>query len=119
VQVIAAQQRLADCVFPGAHGGPLGSVDKIWRSVRDAAGLPGLRLHDLRHSFASNIVNAGGSLPIIGALLGHRSSQTTARYAHLADDPVRAVANRTAARIAAAMKGGIAAAEIVPLPKCS
>jgi integrase len=119
VQVIAAQQRLADCVFPGTHGGPLGSVGKIWRSVRDAAGLPALRLHDLRHSFASNIVNAGGSLPIIGALLGHRSSQTTARYAHLADDPVRAVANRTAARIAATMGGGTQRPEVTPRPEHS
>jgi site-specific recombinase XerD len=65
----------------------------VWRRVRGAAGLAEVRLHDLRHSFASNIVNAGGSLPVIGALLGHRSTQTTARYAHLADDPLRDVAN--------------------------
>src|SRR5215472_8533632 len=107
MQVITAQERRAgtDHVFPGAHGGPLGSIGKIWRQVRGAAGLAEVRLHDLRHSFASNIVNAGGSLPVIGALLGHRSTQTTARYAHLADDPLRAAADRTASRIAAAMKG--------------
>jgi integrase len=62
IRVIAEQERLADYVFPGTHGGPLGSVGKIWRGVRDSAGLEGTRLHDLRHSFASNIVNAGGSL---------------------------------------------------------
>jgi len=118
MQVITAQERRAgtDHVFPGAHGGPLGSIGKIWRQVRGAAGLAEVRLHDLRHSFASNIVNAGGSLPVIGALLGHRSTQTTARYAHLADDPLRAVADRTASRIAAAMKGSQERdGQIVPL----
>jgi integrase len=108
-EVIAAQERRAgtDHVFPGAHGGPLGSIGKVWRQVRSAAGLTEVRLHDLRHSFASSIVNNGGSLPVIGALLGHRSTQTTARYAHLADDPLRAVADRAASRIAAAMKGNL------------
>jgi integrase len=108
MQVIAAQERRegTDYVFPGSHGGPLGSVGKVWRRVRAAAGLASVRLHDLRHSFASNIVNAGGSLPVIGALLGHRSTQTTARYAHLADDPLWAVADRAAGSIATAMKGG-------------
>ena len=115
MQVIAAQARRdrVDYVFPGAHGGPLGSIGKIWRRIRAAAGLGNVRLHDLRHSFASNIVNAGGSLPVIGALLGHRSTQTTARYAHLADDPLRAVADRAAGSIAAALAGG--RAELVPI----
>jgi integrase len=115
MQVIAAQERRpgTDFVFPGAHGGPLGSVGKVWRQVRAAAGLPEVRLHDLRHSFASNIVNAGGSLPIIGALLGHRSTQTTARYAHLADDPLRVVADRAAGSIATALAGG--GAKVVPM----
>jgi len=117
MQVIAAQDRRegTDNVFPGAHGGSLGSIGKVWRQVRGAAGLAEVRLHDLRHSFASNIVNSGGSLPVIGALLGHRSTQTTARYAHLADDPLRAVADRTAAQIAAAMRGSAEADEVVPL----
>lgn len=115
MQVIAAQARRdrVDYVFPGAHGGPLGSIGKIWRRIRAAAGLGNVRLHDLRHSFASNIVNAGGSLPVIGALLGHRSTQTTARYAHLADDPLRAVADRAAGSIAAALAGS--RAEVVPI----
>lgn len=115
IQVIAAQERRhrTDTVFPGAHGGALGSVGKIWRAVRTAAGLSDTRLHDLRHSFASNIVNAGGSLPVIGALLGHRSTATTARYAHLSDDPLRVVVDRAAGSIAAAMKGEIGT--VVPL----
>jgi integrase len=115
MQVIAAQQRRegSEYVFPGAHGGPLGSIGKLWRKMRNAAALADVRLHDLRHSFASNIVNAGGSLPVIGALLGHRSTQTTARYAHLADDPLRAVADRAAGSIAAALAGSDA--EVVPM----
>jgi integrase len=108
LEVIAGQPRRegTDHVFPGAHGGPLGSIGKVWRGVRVSAGLEGCRLHDLRHSFASNIVNAGGSLPVIGALLGHRSTATTARYAHLADDPLRVVADRAARSIAVAMEAG-------------
>jgi integrase len=115
MRVIAAQARRdrVDYVFPGAQGGPLGSIGEIWRRIRAAAGLGNVRLHDLRHSFASNIVNAGGSLPVIGALLGHRSTQTTARYAHLADDPLRAVADRAAGSIAAALAEG--RAESVPI----
>jgi integrase len=116
LEVIASQPRRegSDHVFPGAHGGPLGSIGKVWRRVRADAGLEGCRLHDLRHSFASNIVNAGGSLPVIGALLGHRSTATTARYAHLADDPLRVVADRAAESIATAMQGK-PGAEVVPL----
>jgi site-specific recombinase XerD len=64
-----------------------------------------LRLHDLRHSFASFAVADGNTLFMVGKVLGHKQARTTEVYAHLADDPVRAVADRTAARIAAAMKG--------------
>ena len=53
----------------------------IWR--------PTIRIHDLRHSFASILVSAGASLPLIGQMLGHTQPQTTARYAHLYDDPLR------------------------------
>jgi integrase len=60
-----------------------------WEAVRDKAELPGLRLHDLRHAYASVLASGGLSLPIIGALLGHTTPTTTARYAHLLDDPLR------------------------------
>jgi site-specific recombinase XerD len=86
----------------------------VWYRVRRAAGLADVRLHDLRHSFASNIVNAGGSLPMIGALLGHKNVATTARYAHLAADPVKLVADRAAGSIAAALAGQLGA-EVVLL----
>ena len=69
------------------------------------AGLADVRLHDLRHSFASVGAGLGESLPVIGALLGHRATATTARYAHLSDDPLKAGADRIAGRIAAAMRG--------------
>ena len=61
------------------------------------------RLHDLRHSFASFAISDGASLYFVGKQLGHSQARTTERYAHLVDDPVKAVADRTAGRIAAAM----------------
>jgi integrase len=77
-------------VFPG--GGEKGhqvEIRKAWLAICQAAGLDGVRLHDLRHSYASLLVSAGRSLPEIGALLGHRQVQTTARYSHLFDEPLR------------------------------
>lgn len=71
---------------PGKH---LINLQKPWGRIRAVAGLDDVRIHDLRHSFASFAVGAGLSLPIIGGLLGHKSVQTTARYAHLAHDPLK------------------------------
>jgi integrase len=71
-------------VFPG--DGPHGELVKYadhWDRIRKAAGVPDLRVHDLRHSFASSIASSGFDLPVIGKLLGHRSQATTKRYAHL------------------------------------
>jgi integrase len=77
-------------VFVGKDGiGHIVNLQKPWNRVRRHAGLEGVRLHDLRHSFASAAISAGISLPVIGAMLGHKSVQSTARYAHLAQDPVR------------------------------
>jgi len=78
-------------------------------------GLADVRLHDLRHSFASVGAAGGLSLPIIGALLGHSQPATTARYAHLAADPLKQAADLIGERIAAAMRGH--AAEVVTLPQ--
>lgn len=83
----------ADCpwVFPGdAAGKPVHEIKRFWDDVRIKAGLPGVRIHDLRHTFASLLVSGGMSLPMIGKLLGHTQVQTTQRYAHLFDDPLRA-----------------------------
>ena len=84
-------------------GAGLVNVQKPWRRLREQAGLDDVRLHDLRHSFASVAAAGGLSLPMIGKLLGHRSTLTTQRYAHLADDPARAANEMVAQRIAAAM----------------
>jgi len=91
-------------VLPAAKGsGHYTGLQKDWERVRARAGLTGVRIHDLRHSFASFAVADGNSLYLIGKVLGHKQARTTEIYAHLADDPIRAVADRTAARIAAAM----------------
>ena len=87
---------------------------KPWRAIRERAGLPDLRIHDLRHSYASVGAGAGLGLPMIGALLGHRDAATTARYAHLAADPLRRANDAIGAWIEAAMKGE-ASGEVVEL----
>jgi integrase len=84
---------------------PLINLQKPWRRIRTKANLPDVRLHDLRHSFASVAVGAGMSLPMIGKLLGHTQPATTARYAHLAADPIRAASNLVGAEITAVMNG--------------
>jgi integrase len=82
-------------VFPGRIDGQhRAEIKYAWDRVRKAAGLPGFRIHDLRHTYASVLASAGLSLPVIGALLGHTQAQTTARYAHLLDDPLRAATER-------------------------
>jgi integrase len=106
-------------VIPGIRADSAGpAIDKVWVRVRNAAGLADVRLHDLRHSFASVGAAGGLSLPIIGALLGHRHATTTARYAHLSADPLRAANDAVGARIAAAMnrKPGGALDDVVMLP---
>lgn len=80
-------------VFPGADGRPLTDVKRTWETVKRQAGLSDVRLHDLRHTFASLLASAGHSLPTIGKLLGHTQAQTTARYAHLYPDRLRAAAD--------------------------
>jgi integrase len=113
--------RMADGlrVIPGLRADSAGpAIDKIWSRVRKAAGLADVRLHDLRHSFASIGAAGGLSLPIIGALLGHKHATTTARYAHLSADPLRAANDAVGARIAAAMNRKLddsLCGEVVPL----
>ena len=88
--------------LPGSH---LTDMQKPWRRIRKAAELEDVRLHDLRHSFASIAVGSGESLPMIGKLLGHTQVQTTARYAHLADDPMQNAAERVSSELARLLKG--------------
>jgi integrase len=72
---------------------PRSDLKKPWAAVTQAAGLEGLRIHDLRHSFASVGAGAGLGLPIVGKLLGHTQASTTQRYAHLDVDPLRKASN--------------------------
>jgi integrase len=92
--------RLRDDGFVFRGGGTkthCNRTEEHWQQIRAAAGIEDVRLHDLRHSFASVLIGEGLSLEIIGGLLGHHSSSTTRRYAHLADSPMRAAAERVAA----------------------
>lgn len=92
-------------VFPNPKGtGPLREIRKTWANVKAAGGLdPELRLHDLRHTGASQGLLEGLSLPAIGALLGHSRATTTQRYAHWAQDPLREASETVGARLAKAM----------------
>jgi integrase len=76
-------------VFPGLGGDHRTRPRKAWVELCKAAGISGVHVHDLRHTYASVLVSSGLSLPVIGALLGHTQPGTTARYAHLQDDPLR------------------------------
>jgi len=106
LEVLASLPQLVGSpyVFPAHRGdGHYEGTPKVWRIVRAKAGLEDVRLHDLRHSFASIAVSGGASLPIIGALLGHTNSATTQRYAHLHDDPLKAASEAVGNKIAASL----------------
>ena len=91
-------------VFPGrVNGSRLRTLNASWQVVRKEAELDDVRLHDLRHSFASRALALGESLPMIGKLLGHAKVQTTARYAHLGRNSVKAAAARIADSLEADM----------------
>jgi len=81
------------------EGGPLINLQKSWARIRTMAGIEDVRMHDLRHTFASVAAMGGMSLPMIGALLGHSQPQTTARYAHLAADPLKEAAEQIGQKI--------------------
>jgi integrase len=80
---------------------PRSDLHRPWSRIIEHAGLKGLRLHDLRHSFASVGAASGMGLPALGRLLGHRSPETTNRYAHFGDDPLRRASDRLAGEISA------------------
>ena len=92
-------------VLPGNSASHFCGVQKPWQRIRLAAGLPDLRIHDLRHAFASLAVANQEAIFLVGAVLGHRNVGTTQRYAHLADGPVKAVADRTSQRMASMLSG--------------
>jgi len=103
-EILSARTRETDdYVFPSRRGdGATTEMQSSWEAIRKRAALPGVRLHDLRHSFASFAVADGESLFLVGKVLGHASMAMTERYAHLADDPLQALAERNARRIGGA-----------------
>ena len=98
---------------------PRSDLKRPWAAVRDRAGLQGLRIHDLRHSFASFGAGGGMGLPIVGKLLGHANATTTARYAHLDADPLRRASERIGQTISHAMAGKSEFAVLTFRPKAS
>jgi len=108
-------ERLGPYVIPGDDPqSPRPDLKRPWAAVIKRAGLEGVRLHDLRHTYASFGAGGGLGLPIIGRLLGHTQASTTARYAHLDNDPLRRASEAIAGTIAAALNGN-RKARIVPL----
>lgn len=108
VALLSALPRLdgAAYVFPGARTGqPLREIKRVWTAARLAAGLEGVRLHDLRHTVASFAMGSGHSLFLTGKLLGHTRAETTHRYAHLEDDARKAAADTVAGALADALAG--------------
>ena len=96
----------SEWVFPASSGdGYFRGLNKAWPKVREKAGLCDVRLHDLRHSFASVGAASGLGLQVVGKLLGHKQASTTSRYSHLADDPLRNAANEIGASISKSMGG--------------
>jgi integrase len=93
-------------LFPGdASGRPLQDIKKFWKAVTRQAGINDYRLHDNRHTHASHLVSSGLSLEIVGRLLGHTNPNTTKRYAHIADSPLRAATETFGAKLNA-LQGG-------------
>jgi len=99
--LISEQNGGSPYLFPGdAPGKPLQDIKKFWASVLHKTGIRSYRLHDNRHTYASHLVSSGLSLEIVGRLLGHTQASTTKRYAHVADDPLRAATDRFGQKMA-------------------
>jgi integrase len=108
LDILANLPRIGAYVIAGQAAGtddekPRTDLNRPWRAIVKQAGLTGLRLHDLRHTHASVGAGLGLGLPIIGKLLGHTQPSTTARYAHLDNDPLRRASEHIGSRLAAAM----------------
>jgi integrase len=103
-----AQRPPGEYVFPGRYGhGHREAINKSWARLCKAAGITNLRIHDLRHSYASHLASSGVSLHVIGGLLGHASTATTHRYSHLYDDTLRQVTERVGALVESAGKAAL------------
>jgi integrase len=108
LQILSGLDRVAGNphVIPGAkRGSHLSTLQRLWDRVRVEADIADVRIHDLRHTFASVGVNTGHNLSVVGKLLGHSKILTTQRYAHLADDPVRQASEQIGSTLAATLEG--------------
>ena len=125
LEILAGLPRVGEFVIVGTsrprlekNGQPMerprADLNRPWARISAFAGLAGVRLHDLRHSYASVGAGSGLGLPIIGRLLGHARPETTARYSHLADDPLRRASNSIGRVIASAL-GGQTSADVLQL----
>jgi integrase len=104
--VLNTLERVGPWVVPGDNPErPRHDLKRPWDAVTKRAGLTGVRLHDLRHTYASFGAGAGLGLPVIGRLLGHAQAATTARYAHLDNDPLRRASESIAGDMAALFDG--------------
>lgn len=104
LRVLASLEKLSPYVVPGEDfSRPRHDLKRLWAAVSRRAGLEGVRIHDLRHTFASVGAGIGLGLPIVGKLLGHTQAATTARYAHLDNDPVRRATQQIGQSIEAAL----------------
>lgn len=108
VALLECLPRLNEWCFPSNRSTEkhLVNLRKPWVTVCEHAGVTGWRVHDMRHAFASMAASAGNSLPVVGHLLGHSQPQTTARYAHLADNPVAKAADETATAMDRVLNSG-------------
>ncbi len=106
MDILNALPQRGPFVIPGGkQDRPRADLKRLWDAVTARAELQGVRIHDLRHTFASFGAGGGLGLPIVGKLLGHTQSSTTARYAHLDADPLRRASNQIGAEISAALDG--------------
>jgi integrase len=105
VAVLEGLPRISEYVFPATSAsGHMVNIKEAWADVLKQSGLTRWRIHDLRHAFASMMVNSGASLPIVGKILGHTQARTTQRYAHLEENPARKAAEEAARKIQQAME---------------
>lgn len=99
IETIPRHEKIPWVFWNVPYRSPMTTIDSYWRQFREEAGLPGLRVHDLRHTFASHAAMNKETLPMIGRLLGHANAGSTARYAHFDDDHVLEAAEQIGAAI--------------------
>lgn len=118
LRLLQEADKTSEWVIPGREAGRhLVNLSKFWKRVCEEAQIRNARIHDLRHAHASIAVSRGLYLYVTGTLLGHKQPTTTARYSHLAIDPIRQAANMVSGEIAAALEGK--QAEVMELKKHS